>query len=315
MAQTVFQARKVQEGTWLISGTGCDSYLLEGSDEAFMIDSGMDAADIRAFAQTLTPLPVSRVINTHSHFDHTAGNGFFDVVYGTEGIARSAKNTMGANPADYRLDYTFTIVKDGDVIDLAGRPLRVIVLDCHAPGNLAVLDETHRILFPGDEIETGQVLLLPGYAEEPGQIHAKSAATAVSYTHLSHYDAVLFGSRVRAGMLAAEGLLKRILPAVEGKRTAVFAVGVLPPGAPGTEAVRSRIAAYGPRVFYLQGGVDYEKLGFCGRVLLKGMRGALSKKQERTPEEEAMVQALTNPPSRIDPQAAAPILEYIRGEG
>ena len=131
----------------------------------------------------------------------------------------------------------------------------------------------------------------------------------------SHYDAVLFGSRVRAGMLAAEGLLKRILPAVEGKRTAVFAVGVLPPGAPGTEAVRSRIAAYGPRVFYLQGGVDYEKLGFCGRVLLKGMRGALSKKQERTPEEEAMVQALTNPPSRIDPQAAAPILDYIRGEG
>lgn len=183
MAQTVFQARKVQEGTWLISGTGCDSYLLEGSDEAFMIDSGMDAADIRAFAQTLTPLPVSRVINTHSHFDHTAGNGFFDVVYGTEGIARSAKNTMGANPADYRLDYTFTIVKDGDVIDLAGRPLRVIVLDCHAPGNLAVLDETHRILFPGDEIETGQVLLLPGYAEEPGQIHAKSAATVETYLH------------------------------------------------------------------------------------------------------------------------------------
>lgn len=50
--------------------------------------------DIRAYVQSLTELPVKRVINTHSHFDHIAGNGFFDVIYGTAGIARSAKNTM-----------------------------------------------------------------------------------------------------------------------------------------------------------------------------------------------------------------------------
>lgn len=181
MNQSDFKARKIADHTLHIATPGCDCYLLEGDSEAFMIDSGMSAQDIRAFAQSLTPLPLSRVINTHSHFDHTAGNGFFDVIYGTEGIARSAKNTMGCNPADYRLDYTFTTVRDGDIIDLEGRPLRVIVLDCHAPGNLAVLDEKNRLLFPGDELETGQVLLLPGYAEKPGQIHAKSASTVETY--------------------------------------------------------------------------------------------------------------------------------------
>jgi hydroxyacylglutathione hydrolase len=183
MAFSDFQAQEILPNTWRITTPGCDCYLLNGADEAILIDSGMSSQDIRAFAQSLTPLPLSRVINTHSHFDHTAGNGFFDTVYGTEGIARSAKNTMGCDPEAYRLDYSFTIVKDNNTIPLNGRPLRILVLDCHAPGNLAILDETNRILFPGDEIETGQVLLLPGYAEEPGQIHAKSASTVETYLH------------------------------------------------------------------------------------------------------------------------------------
>jgi len=181
MADKNFIARKIFPDTWCISGEGCDCYLLIGEDEALMIDSGMSTLDIRSFAQTLTQKPVKSVINTHQHFDHTAANGWFDTVYATAGIARSAKNTMGENPANYKLDYAFTIVHDGDILPLKGRMLRIIELDCHAPGNLAVLDETARLLFPGDEIECQQVLLLPGYAEEPGQLHAKPAASIETY--------------------------------------------------------------------------------------------------------------------------------------
>ncbi|MBP3371598.1 MAG: MBL fold metallo-hydrolase [Clostridia bacterium] len=181
MADKNFVARQIMKDTWCISGEGCDCYLLIGEDEALMIDSGMSTYNIRAFAQSLTDRPVKSVINTHQHFDHTAANGWFDVIYGTEGIARSAKNVMGRDPSLYRLDYEFTIVHDGDILPLKGRTLRVIVLDCHAPGNLAVLDETNRILFPGDELECQQVLLLPGYAEEMGQIHSKPAASVETY--------------------------------------------------------------------------------------------------------------------------------------
>lgn len=178
-----FTSRLINANTYIIQGDGCDAYLLLGEDEALMIDAGESTHSIREYAQMLTDLPVARVINTHSHFDHTGGNGYFDVIYGTEGIARSAKNCMGANPADYPLDYTFTLVKDGDIIDLKGRPLEILVLDCHAPGNIAILDRTNRILFPGDELECGQVLLLPGYAEQMGQIHAKPAASVETYLH------------------------------------------------------------------------------------------------------------------------------------
>ncbi len=178
-----FQARCFSKDTWIITGAGCDCYLLIGEDEAVMIDSGCSTANIQAFAQTLTDVPVRSVINTHSHFDHTGGNGYFERVLTTRGVARGAKNTMGGSPYKYPLSYDFTCVKDGDIIDLKGRPLTIIVLDCHSPENLAVLDRKNRLLFPGDELEAGQVLLLPGYAEVTGQVHARPAATVETYLH------------------------------------------------------------------------------------------------------------------------------------
>lgn len=182
MANINFIARNLTSDTYVISGDGCDCYLLLADEEAIMIDAGQSEDNIRAFAETLTDLPVRKVINTHSHFDHTGGNGYFDIVYGTEGIAKSAKNIMDApSEALYPLDYRFTIVHDGDILDIKGRPLTLIELDCHAPGNLAILDTTRRILFPGDELECAQVLLLPGYAEEMGQFHAKPAASVETY--------------------------------------------------------------------------------------------------------------------------------------
>ncbi len=177
MVNQPFQARRIAPGTWIVTGEGCDCYLLEGDREALMIDAGMSTADIRAFAQGLTDRPLRRVVNTHSHFDHTGGNGFFDEVLATPRAARSLKNTMGAPAAWYPLDYRVTPIADGDVLDLGGRRLRVLELDCHSPGDVALLDPDRRLLFTGDEVESGQVLLLPGYAEEPGQTHAKPAAT------------------------------------------------------------------------------------------------------------------------------------------
>ena len=78
-----FRFRKFAPRTYVIQGAGADAYLLEGDREAIMIDAGCSTENIRAFAQSITELPVRRVINTHSHFDHTGGNGYFDVIYGT----------------------------------------------------------------------------------------------------------------------------------------------------------------------------------------------------------------------------------------
>ena len=174
-------AALIAENTYAIRGEGCDAYLLTGDTEGIMIDAGVSSRDIREFAEQVCGKKVRCVVNTHSHFDHTAGNGYFDVIYGTDGISRSAKNTFGGDPSRYKLDYEFTIINDGDIIDVGGRPLQVILLDSHSPGSIALLDINGRALFPGDEIDTGQVLLLPGYAEKPGQMHARPAASVETY--------------------------------------------------------------------------------------------------------------------------------------
>lgn len=176
-----FSYRCICEDTWQITGSECDCYLLLGDNDAVMVDAGSSQENIREFAQTLIGQSVENVINTHSHFDHTGGNGFFSQVFATEGIAKSAKNTMNECREPTHLKYKFHSLHDGDIFSLAGRPLEILVLDCHSRENLAVLDKTHRLLFLGDEIDAGQVLLLPGYAEKRGQFHGRPAASVETY--------------------------------------------------------------------------------------------------------------------------------------
>ena len=179
----MFSSEKIHESVFAIKGEGCDSYLLPGDGDAAMIDAGMSEQNIRAFAEQVCGRTVRGVINTHGHFDHTAGNGFFDNVYATEGVSLDAKTTMGADPRRYPLGYGFTIVRDGDIVEIGGRRLQIIELNCHSPGNIAILDIGERLLFPGDEIDKGQVLLLPGYARGPGQFHTKPAASVETYAN------------------------------------------------------------------------------------------------------------------------------------
>lgn len=141
------------ENTWLIETDGCTAYLVVGDERGVVIDTGFGTDNIQAFAQTLTDRPVRWVANTHGHFDHTGGDGWFDLAY------MSAKATEIANipypskaKLTYPLDYPIQVVGDGDKIELGGRDLEVIEIPAHAPSSVAYLDSTGRILFSGDEV-------------------------------------------------------------------------------------------------------------------------------------------------------------------
>lgn len=176
----MFQSQQINEYVYKIIGRGCDCYLVLGDEEAIMIDSGCDRHNIIAYAHTLVNLPITTVINTHSHFDHTGGNGFFDKIYMSEKSSYSAKNYMDENPTGLLLDYPIEFIKEGN-FTFSGIDFYILELNCHSPGNIAILDKTHRILFAGDEIDADQVLLLPGFAEKAGQLHSCPAATVSDY--------------------------------------------------------------------------------------------------------------------------------------
>ena len=73
-----FYTRPVAEGVWLIAEPQhVYTWLVEGSDRAVILDTGMGIAPIRPVAEALASAPVT-VVNTHYHFDHVGGNHEFD---------------------------------------------------------------------------------------------------------------------------------------------------------------------------------------------------------------------------------------------
>ena len=159
MPRTVFHSRPLCTNTWLIQGDGSNSYLVVGETRAVVIDTGFALENIQEYAQTLTHKPVQWAANTHGHFDHTGGNGWFVRAFMSAKALEIAKIPYPSKAAfDYPLDYLATLVGDGDKIDLGQRDLEVFEIPAHAPSSIAFLDRKEHIMFTGDEVD-GRVML------------------------------------------------------------------------------------------------------------------------------------------------------------
>lgn len=143
----------VDNHTWRIENEFVRFFLLEGSRNALLIDSGATCPDAREIAQGLTQKPI-RLLNTHGDGDHTSGNGSFPEFF--------------MHPDDYRNcgaaekypDAALLPLSDGQQIDLGDRILEIITIPGHTCGSVAVLDaSSRRTLYSGDSVQTGDIFL------------------------------------------------------------------------------------------------------------------------------------------------------------
>jgi glyoxylase-like metal-dependent hydrolase (beta-lactamase superfamily II) len=75
-----FDVRELDPGVHLIGEPGhVNSFLVQGSRSAVLLDTGLGVANIRSVAEALTDKPLL-VVNSHYHFDHTGGNRLFEDV-------------------------------------------------------------------------------------------------------------------------------------------------------------------------------------------------------------------------------------------
>lgn len=160
MDEPYYRAELVAPGTWKILSSGDHSYLVAGEKEAVSIDTGYGAGNIREYLQTLTDKPVRNVFNTHSHFDHTANNGYFEKAFmAREGLTQATIPYASFQGIDFIQDYARVAVDEGFVYDLGGRTLEVFKIPDHTPDGIALLDRRERLLFTGDEfMEIGKRL-------------------------------------------------------------------------------------------------------------------------------------------------------------
>ena len=203
-AEDWFEVYRVSDGVFAIYEPGqyeeVISFLITGEQRALLFDSGLGIGDIRIVVESLTDLDVV-VLNSHSHYDHIGGNHQFDTVYASGkdySRERSAGSTHadvagffaegrvwkplpdGVDPATFRSEpYSIgKTVSDGDVIDLGGRSLEVVMTPGHAPDALCLLDRENRIVFTGDTF-----YLAPLYTHLDGSdfdAYAESAAKLAS---------------------------------------------------------------------------------------------------------------------------------------
>lgn len=146
-----YEINQVDSQTWVIENQGVRFFLLTGSQKGLLIDSGMTTKNAKEIAESLTDLPL-QLINTHADIDHIAGNNAFDTVLMHPAEYVNYFGQRASHPAP-------TPVWDGDIIDLGGRPLRVITQPGHTPGSIALLDINQRVLFSADSIQDGEVFL------------------------------------------------------------------------------------------------------------------------------------------------------------
>jgi glyoxylase-like metal-dependent hydrolase (beta-lactamase superfamily II) len=147
------------------------SYLIVGTKQALLFDTGMGIANLQSLVSRLTSRPVV-VLNSHTHNDHVGGNWQFNFVYGMDtaftranakGSREDAQSEIAPDMICGDLPKNFDpktyatkpwrislAVHDGFKINLGGRTLEILSTPGHTPDAICLLDRANGLLFTGD---------------------------------------------------------------------------------------------------------------------------------------------------------------------
>ncbi|MCX7283142.1 MAG: quinoprotein relay system zinc metallohydrolase 1 [Novosphingobium sp.] len=169
-------AEAVADGVWMVRGADeaiafanggaiANSAIIATASGALLFDPGVSREHglaLGALAQRLTGKPVGRVYISHLHPDHAMGAAAFDpaIVHALPATrADLERDGEGFSDAMYRLlaDWmkgTAIVLPQGDVsegdIGFGGRTFRLMALNGHSAGDLALLDQATGTLLAGD---------------------------------------------------------------------------------------------------------------------------------------------------------------------
>jgi glyoxylase-like metal-dependent hydrolase (beta-lactamase superfamily II) len=170
-----FEVYKVSPGVFAIyephQAEEVISYLIVGTKQALLFDTGMGIFDIHKLVTQLTSRPVV-VLNSHTHNDHVGGNWQFAFVYGMDtsftrtnakGSSEDAQAELGPDMICGNLPKNFEaktyrtkpwrvslFVHDGFKINLGGRTLEILSTPGHTPDSISLIDRNNGLLFTGD---------------------------------------------------------------------------------------------------------------------------------------------------------------------
>lgn len=165
------------------SGKGCLSYLIGTGDAALVIDAALDPAVYAALAAQHGWL-IRLVLDTHVHADHLSRS-------------RQLAAATGATlylPAQERVRYPFTALRDGDTLAMGAARLTVLSTPGHTAESCCLwLDD--RVLFTGDTLFPTAV----GRPDLEATTEEAAAHAAALYQSLARIFALPAATLVLAG--------------------------------------------------------------------------------------------------------------------
>jgi glyoxylase-like metal-dependent hydrolase (beta-lactamase superfamily II) len=180
-----FEVYKVASGVFAIyephQAEETISYLIVGTKQALLFDTGMGMGDIHKVVRQLTSRPIV-VLNSHTHNDHVGGNSQFSFIFGmdtafTRASAKGSRDDAqaeiapgmicgelpkGFNPKTYATKpwHVSLWVHDGFKISLGhDHDVEIIATPGHTPDSISLLDIENGLLFTGDTYYPGTIWL------------------------------------------------------------------------------------------------------------------------------------------------------------
>ena len=148
----IYSVNKLSETIFQINEGSVRCFLCVGSERAMLIDSGYGKGNLKAFVETLTDKPIL-LVNTHADGDHTGCNASF----GETRMHPSEFEYYNSKTPDHGMK--LIPLWEGEVIDLGGVKYEVVLIPGHTPGSIALLDRENRLLFGGDSLQKGSILM------------------------------------------------------------------------------------------------------------------------------------------------------------
>lgn len=160
---------RFNDNTYLIDGMMFSQpgniaiYIIENEGERLMIDTST-SLQVRKLVKKLKEydlFPVQKLVITHSHFDHCQGWEKFKKLCGDLEIFACEDAVENLKHPEISKDLVgfsfppleeFTPLKEGDVIELNGLPLKIFNFFGHTRDSIAICDEVNRNIFVGDAI-------------------------------------------------------------------------------------------------------------------------------------------------------------------
>ncbi len=142
-----------------MTGPGTNSYFIgaPGSDEWALLDPGPDDAAHIAALLAAAPGPITRIIVTHTHIDHSPAAAALKAATGALCYGRVAHHPEWQD-ASFLPDQ---VLADGDRLLLGeGVTLRAIHTPGHASNHLCYLLEEEQLLFTGDHLMQGSTVVI-----------------------------------------------------------------------------------------------------------------------------------------------------------